>query len=120
MRLVVIKCLSPIVMAAAAIGALPVSAQGRIGTLERGQYVCELPGDATGQAGVVQEDENFVIVSASRYESKNGAGTYLRRGNTLEMTSGARNGDRYRIVSERYLRKIEEGSPGRLRCVRRN
>jgi len=113
-----LKALAALVLAAPAFAALPAAAQGKIGTLERGQYVCELPGDAAGRAGVEQEGENFTISSASRYTAPDGSGTYLRRGNVLEMTSGARNGARYQVVSERFLRKLEDGTPGRLRCVK--
>jgi hypothetical protein len=113
-----LKALAALALALVAFAALPAVAQGRIGTLERGRYVCELPGDATGRAGVEQEDENFAIASASRYNSPQGSGTYLRRGDVLEMTSGPRNGDRYQVVSERFVRKMDNGSPGRLRCVR--
>ena len=113
-----LNALAALVLAAVAFAAIPAIAQGEIGTLERGAYVCELPGDATGRAGVVQPDENFTIASASRYTSPQGAGTYLRRGNVLEMTSGPRNGERYQVVSANFLRKLENGEPGRLRCVR--
>ena len=44
----------------------PASAQGSIGTVERGAYVCELPGDAGGPAGVVQSAQALTIESASR------------------------------------------------------
>jgi len=91
----------------------------QIGTIERGQYVCELPGDAAGAAGVPQPDQSFTIDSASRYSSPQGDGTYLRRGDRLTMTSGPRNGDSYEIQSRGFLRKIENGEPGRLRCIRR-
>lgn len=96
---------------------LPANAQDRIGTIERGHYICELPGDAAGAAGIVQPAESFVIETASRYSSPQGRGTYLRRGTQLTMTSGPRNGDAYEIVRRGYLRKIEDGEPGRLRCV---
>ena len=93
-------------------------AQDRIGTIERGRYVCELPGNAAGAAGVPQPEQSFTIESASRYASPQGDGTYLRRDNRLTMTSGPRNGDSYEIVGTRFLRKIENGEPGRLRCIR--
>ncbi|MCB2066738.1 MAG: elongation factor P [Erythrobacter sp.] len=96
----------------------PLAAQGQIGTIERGRYVCELPGDAAGAAGIEQPDESFSITSASRYSSPQGEGTYLRRGDRLTMTSGPRNGDSYAIISRNFLRKLENGEPGRLRCVR--
>lgn len=113
-----LNSLAALALAALAFAAIPALAQGEIGTLERGAYVCELPGDATGRAGIVQADASFSIDSASRYGSPQGSGTYLRRGNVLEMTSGPRNGERYQIVSEKFLRKLENGQPGRLRCVR--
>lgn len=113
-----LEALAVLALAVLAFAALPALAQGKIGTVERGTYVCELPGDATGRAGVVQPDESFTIASASRYRSPHGSGTYLRRGDVLEMTSGPRNGERYRIVSDKFLRKLENGEPGRLRCIR--
>ena len=99
--------------------AVPAVAQGPIATVERGRYVCELPGDAGGDVGVEQPDESFEIASASRYRSPQGNGTYLRRGDTVTMTSGPRNGTAYAVLSPTMLRKIENGAPGRLRCYRR-
>ena len=98
--------------------AVPALAQGTIGTVERGSYVCELPGDAASRPGVEQPSENFVIESASRYTSAAGSGTYLRRGNTLTFTSGPRQGESFAIVSAGFMRRNENGQPGRLRCVR--
>ena len=106
---------------AAAIGlavlAAPAAAEGSIGTLPRGAYVCELPGDAAGQAGIPQPDAGFTIESSSRYSASQGGGTYLRRGGMLMMTSGPRQGERFTIVSEGFLRRMENSGPGRLRCV---
>ncbi len=101
--------------------AMPISTpmQGQIGTIERGHYTCELPGDAGGAAGIPQPDESFTIESASRYSSPQGDGTYLRRGDRLSMTSGPRNGTSYVIESRGFLRKIENGQPSRLRCISR-
>lgn len=97
----------------------PAQAQSEIGTIERGRYVCELPGDVRGEAGIEQPDENFTIASASRYLSPQGNGTYLRRGDRVQMTSGPRNGTSYQIIGRDFLRKIEaNGEPGRLRCFR--
>ncbi len=103
------------------LSALPALAlaQGPIGTVERGEYMCELPGDAAGEVGIEQPAENFRIASASRYITEEGSGTYLRRGDTLTMTSGPRNGTSYAVISRTFLRKIENGEPGRLRCIRR-
>jgi hypothetical protein len=100
--------------------AVQVSAQGQIGTIERGQYTCELPGDASGAAGIHQPQEDFRIASASRYRADDGDGTYLRRGDVMTMTSGPRNGAQYAVISPNFLRKLDNGEPGRLRCVRRD
>jgi hypothetical protein len=106
-----------VVLLVTALG-VPALAQGAIGTVERGAYVCELPGDAAGRAGVVQPAQALTIESASRYSSPQGEGTYLRRGDTLVLTSGPRQGESYAVVSTGFLRRIEQGQPGRLRCVR--
>jgi hypothetical protein len=112
--------LRPAIVLAAASLASPAYADGQIGTIERGDYVCEMPGDAESDAGVEQSHENFTILNSSRYQTAEGSGTYLRRGDRLTMTSGPRNGDSYQVVSDTFLRKIENGRPGRLRCVRSN
>ena len=118
MKIAFSDALAWMVLAALASNQAPLQAQDRIQTLERGTYLCELPGDAAGKAGVRQEKLDFTIASASRYSSPQGPGTYLRRGKMVEMTSGPRSGERYRIVSERFLRKVEDGKPTRLRCIR--
>ena len=98
--------------------AAPLLAQGGIGTVERGAYVCELPGDAGGSAGVEQPERAITIESASRYSSPQGSGTYLRRADTVRLTSGPRQGESYAVINAGFLRRIEDGKPGRLRCVR--
>lgn len=108
----------PILLALAVPLASPALAQGAIGTVARGTFACELPGDAAGQAGIAQPERNLTIESASRYSSPQGSGSYLRRGDTLTLTSGPRQGESYTVISEGFLRLIEGGGPGRLRCVR--
>jgi hypothetical protein len=108
-----------ILLALAAPLASPALAQGAIGTVARGTFACELPGDAAGQAGISQPERNLTIESASRYSSPQGSGSYLRRGDMLTLTSGPRQGERYAVLSEDFLRLIEGGQPGRMRCVRR-
>ena len=99
--------------------AMPAAADDRLGTIARGNYICELPGDASGSAGFEQSSENFTIKSASRYSTPEGGGTYLLRGNELVMTNGPRQGDRYVRLSDQFLRKKDaDGNPTRLRCVR--
>jgi hypothetical protein len=93
---------------------------GPIDVLEPGRYICELPGDATGPAGLRQADETFVVLNASSYESPTGRGTYLLTGNVVIMTSGPKNGQRFRRVSTNFLRKLGPGGEdSALRCVRR-
>jgi hypothetical protein len=97
----------------------PLLAQSAIGTIARGNYVCELPGNAAGAAGIAQPGESFSIESASRYSTAEGTGTYLRTGNRLQMTSGPRNGDAYQVINREFLRKLDQqGQPTSLRCVR--
>ena len=95
----------------------PAFAQGPIGTLQRGSYTCEMPGDADGPAGLAQPGAAFSVQSASRYSAPQGGGVYLRRGKTVEMTSGPRRGESYAIVSDGFLRRVENGGSGKLRCV---
>lgn len=99
--------------------ATPGFAQSPITTIQRGAYVCELPGDAAGRAGYEQPEQNFSIRSASRYSSAHGSGTYLRRGDRVVFTSGERQGETYRVISRGFLRREGEGDLARLRCVRR-
>lgn len=96
----------------------PAVAQGSIGTMQQGRYVCELPGDAAGPRGIEQPELGFRIESDSRYSSAAGAGTYLRRGDRLTFTSGPRQGEEYAVISSATLRRLENGTPGRLRCIR--
>lgn len=108
---------------AASLVAAPVSAAGLPGgdgpikTLQRGQYVCELPDMTARTRGIVQPAEGFAIISGSRYRSPQGGGTYLREGDMVMMTSGPRNGVRYKVISEHFLRKMVNGKPSRLRCI---
>ena len=93
-------------------------AEGPIDTVKRGNYVCELPGDAGGRAGIVQPHRSFTIETYSRYLSDAGGGTYLRRGEQLQMTSGPRKGETYKIVHPGFLRLLgPDGKVERLRCV---
>ena len=93
-------------------------AQGALATIPRGPYVCELPGDANGEAGIPQPGRSFTIESPSRYSTARGSGTYLRRGDRVVMTSGPRKGEKYVVISPGFLRELgPDNRPGRLRCV---
>lgn len=94
-------------------------AQGQIDTVARGPYVCELPGDGDAGPGKPQPDRQFTIETGSRYSTPQGAGTYLRRGSLLEMTSGPRKGEKYQVVRPGFFRLLgPDGQSARLRCVR--
>jgi hypothetical protein len=101
-------------------GAAAAAPGGRLATLPVGEYRCELPGDATGPSGRPVSEETFAIRNASTYVAAEGAGSYLLTGDRLVMTSGPRRGDRYRRVSNNFLRKLDAaGAETGLRCVRR-
>lgn len=101
--------------------AAPVAAQdrsGRLDTLPVGTYECALPGNAAGAAYVVQKDREFRIASASRYETAKGNGTYLLTGDTIVVTRGPMQGERYQRTGKAALRELGgDGEPTRLRCI---
>ena len=104
---------------AAALLPSPSLADERVGTIERGTYLCELPGSAASDASIPQPHEGFRIVGGSRYESAAGGGTYVRQGRRLVMTSGPRGGTVYAITRGSVLRKLDaNGEATRLRCLR--
>jgi hypothetical protein len=94
---------------------------GPIDTLTPGRYVCELPGDASGPAGLRQDAESFRVLNASSYETADGGrGTYLLTGDTVTITSGPKSGQKFRRLSGNFLRRIgPDGQDTALRCVRR-
>lgn len=92
---------------------------GEIGVLQQGQYVCELPGDATGPAGIRQDQQDFSIHNGSRYSTPAGRGTYLLVGDTVTMTSGPKKGQQFRKLSNNFLRELDNAARETdLRCVR--
>lgn len=93
---------------------------GMIDTIHRGDYYCELPGDATGLAGHIQPEEGFSITNGSSYVTLQGGGSYLLVGHVLTMTSGPKQGQKFSRLSSNFLRKLAaDGSESTLRCVRR-
>jgi hypothetical protein len=92
---------------------------GPIATLQLGAYVCELPGDATGAAGIRQPERDFAVLNASSYSSSGGRGTYLLTSNLVQMTSGPKKGERFIKLSSNFLRELDSaGNQTALRCVR--
>ena len=92
---------------------------GPIATLQLGGYVCELPGDATGPAGLRVPEQDFSIINASSYATGKGRGSYLLTGNRMAITSGPKKGQRFHRLSASFLRMMDaDGSDSALRCVR--
>ena len=113
---------TPAIFAAGLIAALAGPADavpgGEIGTLAKGSYVCELPGDAIGPAGIHVPEVDFTIISASSYRAHGRIGSYLFTGDHVVMTSGSLKGQKFRRVAHGFLRRLEaDGSDGRLRCI---
>lgn len=99
--------------------AAPGAPGGPIDRLPLGEYVCEMPGDATGPAGIHLPEQSFSVLNASTYATPQGRGTYLLTGNLLVMTSGPKRGQRFHRLSQNFLREIgRNGADGPMRCVR--
>lgn len=93
---------------------------GPIGQIPPGNFLCEMPGDATGAVGLRVPDEDFVVVNANTYRTAKGRGTYLLTGDLLVLTSGPKNGQKFRRINDSFLRKLgPDGQESTLRCVRR-
>ena len=101
-------------------GPVAAAVGGDLETIPIGDYVCELPGDATGPAGVHVPAEDFTVVTASSYRAGEQMGSYLLAEDLLTMTGGPLRGKRYKRQSEGFVRLLDDkGNPGDLRCVRR-
>ena len=97
----------------------PLHAQGRLTLLDRGTYVCALPGDATGSAWVEQAGREFTIEGGSSYDTPRGGGTYLMEGRQVIFTRGPMRGVKLMLLSSGLLQEIgRDGKLGRLRCHR--
>lgn len=97
----------------------PLPGGGPLRTLPHGIYQCALPGDALGPAFIVVEDEEFRIFTASRYENKDGVGTYIMRGDALTFTAGPKKGERFKRIGTNQVRRINsDGEAGDLLCTR--
>jgi hypothetical protein len=113
--------MKPAIILLAAIAAAPASAApgGPIATLQLGEYICELPGDAGGAAAIRVPEQDFSVLNASSYANPTGRGSYLLTGDQVVLTSGPKKGQRFRQVSASFLRLLlPDGSEGPLRCVR--
>lgn len=94
-------------------------AGGMLGILRHGEWECALPGDAGAEAFVPVAAESFKIGTASSYESQAGNGIYLLRGTDLVFTRGPKKDQRFRVLGENSLRKLNaDGSDSKLLCTR--
>ena len=109
----------PLLALAAGGAALEAAPGGPIDYLPLGDYICELPGDATGPAGIRQPDQGFSVINATTYTTATGRGSYLLTGDRLVLTSGPKRGQRFHRLSQNFLREMTaDGRDGSLRCVR--
>ncbi|MBO6526846.1 hypothetical protein [Erythrobacter sp.] len=107
------------IAALAVLATAPVFAQGRLSLLDRGEYVCALPGDATSSAWVEQEGRDFAITGGSSYRTARGSGTYLMEGKQVTFTRGPMRGTRMMRLGSGMLQEVgRDGKLGRLRCHR--
>lgn len=101
------------------LAAAPAAAQGDLGTLPTGRYLCELPGDAAGLASRPVDDQWFDIINASRYVAEGGDGTYLLTGRSVVFTRGPMRGARFEWNGMKALKRTDlTGELAKLRCVR--
>ncbi len=99
--------------------ALPSAAQGRLGLLPQGEYVCALPGDASGAAWIEQAGRDFAITGASSYRTARGGGTYLMEGKVVTFTRGPMRNVKLMLLGSGLLQEVDrDGKLGRLRCHR--
>lgn len=106
--------------AALVFAAVPVAAApgGALDTLPRGDYVCELPGDATGPVGLRAPEHDFTVTNSSSYVASGLPGIYLLTGDQVAMTSGPFKGTRFHRVSGGFLRLVNAaGQDTTLRCI---
>ena len=104
---------------AAAIASSAPAAEGPLGTLPTGRYLCELPGDAAGPASLPVAGAWFDITNASSYVTEGGDGTYLLTGQNVVFTRGPLRGAKFERTGARALKRTDIGGPyAKLRCVR--
>ena len=108
-----------ILLFAAAVASPLAAAEGPLGTLPTGRYLCELPGDAAGPASRPVAGAWFDVINASSYVTDGGEGTYLLTGDSVEFTRGPLRGAKFVRTGARALKRTDIGGPyAKLRCVR--
>ena len=77
-----------------------------------------LDGGCLGLSGEGWFDAQSYLNGLRKYAAN--AGAEFVHGEVVAMTSGPRNGDRYKVIGRNFLRKLDsDGEPTRLRCFRR-
>lgn len=100
-------------------GRATAPASGMLGILQHGNWQCALPGDAGGEAFLEVPEEAFRIGTASSYENTEGNGIYLLRGTELVFTRGPKKDQRFRVLGENTLQKLNpDGSLSKMICTR--
>jgi hypothetical protein len=91
-----------------------------LGILAHGTWECALPGDAGGDAFIVQPEEGFRIGTASSYVTIDGGrGIYLLRGTEVVFTRGPKKDQRFRVMGQNTLHKLNaDGTDSRMVCTR--
>ena len=96
------------------------AAFGDLSTLRLGHYACEIPGDVGGTATIPQPAFDFDVAHASIYRTAAGVWAYLVVNGSVTLTNGPLANLRFRRVTPNFLRRLnDDGSEGRMRCVRR-
>lgn len=114
-----LAALFALALGTAAVAAPPTPQSNRLATLPIGAYECSLPGDASGPAWHRIPESDFRILNASSYEAGGSTGVYLLRGTQVTFTRGPMKGMTMERVGRSMLReRQEDGSLGRMRCVR--
>ncbi len=100
-------------------GRAAAPAGGTLSILDHGYWQCTLPGDAGGKAYVEVPEEDFRIGTASSYSNAAGSGIYLLRGTELIFTRGPKKDQRFRVMGENTVQKLNpDGSLSKLICTR--
>ena len=100
---------------ASAVQAVP---GGKLMTVQKGTWTCELPGDANTLA-TERPELGFETIADSSYVAPDGStGSYLRLADRLTLTSGVFSGRKFVMDGEEILREVaQDETPIGLRCV---
>lgn len=91
---------------------------GKLQTLSKGGWTCEVPGDAT-VLPVERPELSFETIADSSYVAPDGTtGTYLRLADKVTLTSGLFSGRRFTMDGEEIMRELgPDDKQIAIRCV---